>query len=648
MIRTMTKTWILYKFILKLFLIVGFLTVSGAFSFANWQNIISSNTDNLNNFSVKTANKTISDLESSIKKITDELYALDNKEISADWELSNKYREIRWEIVAVIQDINHTTNFVWTMLQKISVYKKQIFIRTKQLRDTRKWLDNTKWYIAQFANFLYKIDNNLMENNKLDERKLFTSTNNIPLALSNEHMIKSILIQFNDLMESLDTDEDKQIKLIKTLRELNLKARKNIADYQVILETLHQKKNYLIEFMKLYQNDKLAEQNFNMVFDSRKDVHNAILAIIRNITKWEFTVPFDMKEKLTELNKIYENSLDQNNVNNVQPMAWPIYPIENIEMYFGDEQFEKEYNIPNRWIQIKAEQWTPVFAANEGIVYHVTDNPWIWINWILLINPKWYITTYVFLNKIIVKKWDIVKRWQLIWYSWWEPGTKWAWFISKWANLTFSVFKDWVAIDPLQLLDLSVIKDKNIIPSKYNIKYLNDKYARTVDISDLTFMTWWSLEQRADQFIKTYGIWIYSELPFWEDVIKDTNIDRDVAICIAFAESTLGNYLSTSNNIWNVWNDDSGNRISFSSALAGAREIANTLNNRHLGHYHTIRQLSRFWNKDGKIYASSPINWQTNVTKCLSQIKWFYVPEDYPFRTGLNPNRIDINEDNIE
>ena len=104
----------------------------------------------------------------------------------------------------------------------------------------------------------------------------------------------------------------------------------------------------------------------------------------------------------------------------------------------------------------------------------------------------------------------------------------------------------------------------------------------------------------------------------------------------------MGNYLSTSNNIGNVGNNDRGDRISFSSALVGAREIANTLNNQHLGHYHTIRQLSRFWNKDGMIYASSAINWQTNVTKCLSQIKWFYVPEDYPFRTGVNPVRAKV------
>jgi hypothetical protein len=94
-----------------------------------------------------------------------------------------------------------------------------------------------------------------------------------------------------------------------------------------------------------------------------------------------------------------------------------------------------------------------------------------------------------------------------------------------------------------------------------------------------------------------------------------------VVICIAFAESTLGRYLSTANNIGNVGNNDRGDRIGFGNALVGARVIPLTLNNKHLGDYHTINQLSRYGNKDGKIYASSPINWQTNVLKCLSQIK---------------------------
>jgi len=76
-------------------------------------------------------------LQESIEDITDQLYALDNKEITSDGELSQKYREVREEIVSVIQDINKTTDYVGTMLQKIAVYKKQIFLSAKQLKDTR-------------------------------------------------------------------------------------------------------------------------------------------------------------------------------------------------------------------------------------------------------------------------------------------------------------------------------------------------------------------------------------------------------------------------------------------------------------------------------------------------------------------------------
>ncbi|HKL44374.1 MAG TPA: peptidoglycan DD-metalloendopeptidase family protein [Candidatus Absconditabacterales bacterium] len=633
-----------YRIISKALIAISF-AILGLFSITFGQSVYQSK-ENVDNFDVKDATETIKDLQESIEDITDQLYALDNKEITSDGELSQKYREVREEIVSVIQDINKTTDYVGTMLQKIAVYKKQIFLSAKQLKDTRAGLDNTKIYIEQFANFLYKMDNELFYGDKLDDFKLFTKSDNIPLSLSNEYIIKSILIQFNELMENLDTDKDKQIKLIKTLNELKLKASKDVADYQVILETLHQKKNYLIQFMKLYRDDQLAEQNFNMIFDSRKDVHNAILSIVNSITQKDYNVTFDMEDKLTELDKIYEEKIE--NESDIQPMAWPMYPINDIEMYFGDENFEKEYGIPNRGLQIKAEQGTPLYSANDGIVYHVTDNPGIGINWILVVHPKGYVSAYMFVNKAVVEKGDIVRRGQLIGYSGGEPGTKGAGFISKGPNLTFFTFKDGIAVDPLQLLDLSVVEDKEIIPKDYNIKYLNDKYARTIDISELKIMTGNSVTERANQFINTYGVGIYRQLAFWEDAIKEKNVDRDVVICIAFAESTLGNYLSTSNNIGNVGNDDSGNRISFSSALAGARAISDTLNNRYLGKYHTIKQLSRYGNKDGKIYASSPINWQSNVTKCLSQIKGYYVPEDFPFRTGPNPRLLELEQETEE
>lgn len=97
----------------------------------------------------------------------------------------------------------------------------------------------------------------------------------------------------------------------------------------------------------------------------------------------------------------------------------------------------------------------------------------------------------------------------------------------------------------------------------------------------------------------------------------------------------MGHYLSTPNNIGNVGNNDRGDRISFASALQGARLIYSTLNNQYLGKYNTILELNGYGNTNGAIYASSPYNWQNNVVKCLSMIKGYYVPDDYSFRTGI-------------
>ena len=588
-------------------------------------------------FDVEKAEETITSLQESIDWIVEQLYDLDNKELNDKWSVSEKYKEIRKEIVTVVQDINKTTDYVSEMVKRIALYKNQIQINSEALNETRKWIEVSKEYIQEFSNFLYKLNNQISYEDEIDDTRLITlSNNNIAVTLSNEQLVKSMLSQFNDMMTSLDVDEDRQIQLIKTLNKLKLKASQNVESYTAILSVLNQKKNYLIQFMELYKEDKLAEQKFSIIFDNIKDVYTAIQSIISNIVQKNYSdVSFNMNEKMEQAEQYYKDTNAWSS--NFQVLAWPVYPIQNIQKYFRDSDFEKENGIPFQWIQIVVEQGSPVYAAADWVVYYVSNNPWIWINWAMIVHPKWYTTVYLYLNNIVVEKWTVVRRWQLIWYSGWEPGTQWAWFSSAGPNLTFVVFKDGVALNPLEFLDLSVVENKDIIPEQYNIKYLNDKYARTIDISEVKFATWDTVDDRAESFLNEYWVWAYRQLAFWEDAVANTEIDRDVVICIAFAESTLGRYLTTANNIWNVWNDDRWNRVSFSSALAWARSIADTLNNIHLWEYHTISQLSRYGNVDGKIYASSPINWQRNVTKCLSQIKWYYVPEDYPFRIWLNP-----------
>ena len=43
-----------------------------------------------------------------------------------------------------------------------------------------------------------------------------------------------------------------------------------------------------------------------------------------------------MEDKLKELESIEKDS-------ETYPLAWPVYPIENIQTYFGDLGFQKQY-----------------------------------------------------------------------------------------------------------------------------------------------------------------------------------------------------------------------------------------------------------------------------------------------------------------
>lgn len=604
-------------------------------------------TESINNFDVSNATNSIKDLKWSIDDITKELFALDEKQRREEG-VSEQYKETRNEIINVINSINTTTEKVSKLLQQIVLYKKEIITASEEVKNSRLGGENSKERIKEFLNIIYKLDNKLYSEDwsedwsEIDTIKLLINSDNIPRTLANDYAIQSMILQLNNLIENFDEEEQYQVENMQKLNTLKKQSQTKLKEYQLDLEKLQQKKSYLLQFLWLYKSDKdQRKYTIAQLFESTKSVHEKIEEMLKDIRKWIYKWDLTIEKKLKEIE-------EQESSQQRYPIARPIYPINDIQTYFGDLAFQKEHGFPHLWIQIKAEQGSPVYAARDGIVYLVADNEEIGINRAMIIHTDWYVTVYEYLNKTTISIGDVIKRGQLIGYSWWEPWTRWAWFISKWPNLTFMVFKNGIALDPFDLLDASQIQDKFVLPEWYHIKYLRDKYARPIDITTLSVMEGNSNDERAYQFLKLYGVGIYKHLQFREDATKNTNIDRDVVICIAFAESTLGKYLSTENNIGNVGNDDSGNRVAMWWALAGARAIALTLNNKHLGHYHTINQLSRYGNPDGKIYASSPINWQTNVLKCLSQIKWFYIPEDYPFRTWLNPNLSEEHEQLVE
>jgi len=67
------------------------------------------------------------------------------------------------------------------------------------------------------------------------------------------------------------------------------------------------------------------------------------------------------------------------------------------------------------------------------------------------------------------------------------------------------------------------------------------------------------------------------------DVGFDYGIDPDLLVCIAFADSGLGNDLTTDYNYGNVGNNDRGDRVAYDNVTDGVAAIAEVLNNQYLG-----------------------------------------------------------------
>ena len=575
----------------------------------------------------------VTKLQTDVETIKEELFKLDEEQRAKNPDMTTNYKQARTEMVRVIASIQWTSeNLSWS-LEKLSQYQKKMKDLLKQLRDAEVSEKKAKEYMDEYMTLLYKMQLKIYDQDweNIDDIRLFVNSDNFNETFIGNDLLSAMTVQLWELIEKSSNEKEKKTKLLTKLWKLKIEAQESIKEYRSEIERLEQKKQYLVNFMKLYK--EKSDSKLESILTSKEDVNTMVLTFIDDIVKKNYRTNDNIPGNIKTMLNAPDSSDDD-----AAPIAWPIYPIENITHYFNDADFEKENWFKHQAIQIEAKQGTPVYAARDGVVYYVSN--WFdWISWILIIHKEGYVTLYEYMNQIIVKDWDIIQRWQLIWYSGWEPGTMWAWFASEWENLTFWVYKDWVAIDPLTILDLSVVTDwENTLPEDYRLKYLNDQLVRPIDVSDLKIMEWKTVDERAQRLLNGYGVGVYKDLDFWNSVVEWTNIDRDVVICIWVAESTLGKHLTTSNNIWNVWNNDRWDRVAYDTPYAWARLIATTLNNQYLWWYHTINQLSRYGNEDGKIYASSPINWQRNVMKCLSKIKWYTVPEDFPFRTWPNPN----------
>jgi murein DD-endopeptidase MepM/ murein hydrolase activator NlpD len=346
--------------------------------------------------------------------VTQELFELDAIEREKNANLNANYRTARNEIVRVISSIEQTTSDISISIRKLAQYQTQMKIALDQLQEARISSNTAKEYLTDYLNLFYKMELELSNQggNDINELRLFITSDNINQTLVGGDIIKAMTLQLVELIQKTNDEEDNKIELLSKLGALKQLAQTTLQSYRNEIEKLQQKKQYLINFLELYKNKQADPQHkFDKVFSSKKDVYLSIQTFLDEIVKKNYKSSDNIAVKLAELSMFPDPSDKE-----TSPIAWPIYPIEKILRYFNDSDFEKEQGFKHQGIQIQALQGTPVYAVRDGVVYH-TFNNMDSISWIMIVHQKGYVSTYQYLNQILVKPGDMVQRGQIIGYS---------------------------------------------------------------------------------------------------------------------------------------------------------------------------------------------------------------------------------------
>lgn len=143
------------------------------------------------------------------------------------------------------------------------------------------------------------------------------------------------------------------------------------------------------------------------------------------------------------------------------------------------------------------------------------------------------------------------------------------------------------------------------------------------------YSTW--VEARTKEMLKKY----WQDYNLWKSKADKHWIKVEVVVAIAFADTHLWYATKTTNNIWNVGNNDRWDTRTPKTLEQWIEAMFWTLNNKYLWMKQTIWDLSFAWDckiNCSKVYATSPENWNNNVLNTLSNIYQTQIESDFIFR----------------
>jgi murein DD-endopeptidase MepM/ murein hydrolase activator NlpD len=505
-------------------------------------------------------------------------------------------------------------------------YLSNIYTEGNMVLDSEWEVDIVKWLILtgddtdeSLSDMTYKSLVTLLGQKFVDEYRL----------LKKDYYV--LRIQVEEERSQIDTLK-KELELQKNLLESQRGERVRLIEITKGEEALY------TEYIKAQQSALAAvEDAWKVIEDRYQNWLNAVLA-----ESWcdKSKKTEELIRKCGEITTYFKNERELRKTEfatgTTNIFAWPVEGWR-ITAFFRDAEYYHYVGAHHDAIDIAIAQGSEVRAPAPGYVYYVLPPSSGGYSYMAIKHRDGYMTVYGHLSETLAPEWQFVEAGELIARSGGAVGTPGAGPMTTGPHLHYEVWKNKEAVDPLRYMNISWI-DYESMPTRYQDKFIDDFVQSSgtgVDTSqyERKFILRGDTEEARQKFLlKTYATPDFQSWDMWVDAALEWGVDPSFMMCIWLAETTLGNRLKTPYNIGNIGNTDSGSTYSFVSAEEWLYWMIHTFNNRFLGKYTKLSELSRWGNPDGAIYASSNSNWHNNTVRCLSSLKWRFVEDDFQFR----------------
>ncbi len=565
-------------------------------------------------------------------------------------KLNKDIEQLLLKIKITNKNIIYTNNNIWKTKKEILLLKEK--------------LTKNKEVLIKYIVYIYKQENRIYSNEKVDiVRALLLNKKTIWEMISEQNYSRILEITGQRILferkKILRNYFVAQIKLNQKLSRLKV-LKRNIIISKGMVEDKKKFKEELLEiskwkeevYSKLIWEKIQAEQKLkSFILKEKIKFDNIKRSLFKEY--WCRFVDLNYKSEANliwmepqciKLNKMIYAEKKLQTYYKKGRFDWPVEPLRWVSAYFKDPDYLRVVGWTHYAVDIRAYQGTSIRAPADWYVVFLKSPINRSYAYLAIKHADWFYTIYGHISKSFVKPYQYVKDWQLIALTGWAVWTKWAWLLTSWPHLHFEVVKWKTHVDPLNYLDLTHLSQEQIPADKYIDKYMKDykqRYNREVSnkkelFNMKSFHLEWNTEvERQKYLLRKYAWRSFKNWNAWVQASLDAEIDPSFTMCVWLAESSLWRNLTTGFNVWNVWNTDGWDRVTFSSAKEWISWMVKTFNNKYLGKYKKVSQLSRYWNERWLIYASSWVNWHTNIIKCMWELKQDYLKNDFEFRMKI-------------